>query len=83
LVNRLNKVTKKPGKQKPIPVKIVSDSPPGLSTAAKIGGVDKWEAQEALRTLQRAAEIQKNKPLMRAAKTEAKNMMKQLSTVCK
>ncbi len=81
LVNRLQGIVKKGAKQKPVPVRIVSEavnSVPGK----KPGGVDKWEAQDALRTLQRAAEIQGNKPLMRAAKAEAKAMMKQLDKVC-
>lgn len=77
--NRLSKVVKKaaPGKkQKPVPVKIVSE--PGMPKPD-----DSWRARDALSTLQRAAEIQRDKPLMRAAKAEAKKMMKQLSSVCK
>ena len=73
----LSKVVK--GKQKPIPVKIVSDSPNATPTPK--GGVDQWEAQDALRTLQRAAEIQSNKSLMRAAKREADAQIKALSRV--
>lgn len=81
MANRLSKVTK--GKQKPVKVEIVStrgyDSPqPSMKR-----GVDKWEAQEALRTLQRAEEIKGNGALMRAAKKEAANQVKALSAVCK
>lgn len=81
MVNKLRSVVKKTkGRQAPIPVKIVSDV---ATMPDKPRGHDKWEAQEALRTLQRASEIQSNKPLMKAAKAEAKSMMKQLSSVCK
>lgn len=81
-MNRLhNKVVKGAGKkQKPVPVRIVSntsDSPQPISKR----GVDKWEAQDALRTLQRAAEIKSNKSLMAAAKKEAKAQIKALSGV--
>lgn len=81
--NKLAKLVRKPknGKQKPVPVKIVSDYPETASINK--GEQDKYRAQDALRTLQRAEEIKRDKPLMRAAKAEAKSMMKQLSTVCK
>lgn len=46
-------------------------------------GPDRWEAQEALRTLQRAEEIKRDKSLMRAAKSEAKSQMKAMARVCK
>lgn len=85
MVNKLSKIVKssKTGakrKPTPVPVRIVSES----STACRPGvprGVDKWEAQEALRTLQRAAEIRGNKALMKAAKTEAGKQIKALSSV--
>lgn len=80
MVNKLKSVVKKPGKkQAPVPVRIVYDTPP--ASEAKRTGIDKYDAQEALRTLQRAADIQKNKPLMRAAKAEAKAQIKALSSV--
>lgn len=79
--NKLAKVvSKSKGKQKPVPVRIVSDYP-STSAVAVSRGVDKWQAQEALRTLQRAAEIRGNKALMRAAKTEATKQIKALSSV--
>ena len=80
MANRLNKVVKKGSK--PIPVKIVSTSYDGPQPMVK-HGIDKYEAQEALRTLQRAAEIKSNKALLRAAEKEAANQMKALSAVCK
>jgi hypothetical protein len=80
--NKLHdKLVRKPAaknaKQKPVPVKIISDSPSPMSSD------DKWRAQDALRTLQRAEEIKRDKSLMKAAKAEARSQMKQLSTVCK
>jgi hypothetical protein len=80
-----NKVVRGKGartSQKPIPVKIVYDKTDSVpSTAAGKPGVDKWEAQDALRTLQRAEEIRGNKALMKAATTEAKAQIKALSSV--
>lgn len=64
---------------KAVPVKIVSDTP----AEAKKRGIDKWEAQDALRTIQRAEEIKSNKPLMKAVKAEAKSQMKAMERVCK
>ncbi len=79
MANRLAKIVKKGTKQKPVPVKIVSES-----LKVSMAGEDmKWKAQDALRTLQRAEEIKRDKGLMRAAKAEAKSQMKQLSSVCK
>lgn len=68
----------KTAKQKPVPVKIVNEGPP-VSTYDDT----KYRAQDALRTLQRAEEIKRDKALMKAAKAEARAQMKQLSTVCK
>lgn len=54
----------------------------GCSPASeKIGGVDKWQAEDALRTLRQAQEIQRNKPLMKAAKQCAKQQIKDLSSL--
>lgn len=63
---------------KAVPVKIVNESMP-----SKPRGIDKWEAQDALRALQRAEEIKSNKPLMKAAHKEAQEQRKQLDRVCK
>lgn len=82
MVNKLNKVVRKSAtKQKPVPVKIVYDS--SRSTGMVAGEDMKYKAQDALRTLQRAKEIERNRPLMKAVKAEAKSMMKNLSNVCK
>lgn len=83
--NKLSKVVSKSkgnGKQKAVPVRIVNDGPQP-STGMDRRGIDKYEAQDALRTLQRAAEIQTNKPLLRAAQKEAASQLKALSAVCK
>lgn len=79
MANKLSKVVAKSkgGKQKPVPVKIVNDAPRPSYAQEDM----KYKAQDAIRTLQRAEEIKRDKPLMRAAKAEAKSMMKQLSTV--
>lgn len=84
MANRLSKVVKKTStkKQTPVPVRIVSESPQVAASGGK-PGIDKWEAQDALRTLQRAAEIRGNKALMKAAKTEVTEQIKALSTVGK
>lgn len=83
MANRLSKIVNKPkaktSKQKPVPVRIVYDTPQVAET--KKTGIDKYDAQEALRILQRAADVQNNKPLMRAAKAEAKAQIKALSSV--
>lgn len=82
MANRLHSKVVKGGakKQKPVPVKIVHDT-------AAIAGYPKpdrkYEAQDALRTLQRAEEIRRDKGLMKIVKSEAKAQVKALSTVCK
>ena len=68
-------------KKKPIPVKIVSD------TANAIGPShskeqDKWRAEDDLRTLQRAKEIENDKARMQAAKNIAKEQMSNLKKIC-
>lgn len=81
MANKLQKVVKKiSAKQKPVPVRIVYDSPKDCAVAPS-RGIDKYEAQDALRTLQRAEEIRGNKALMKAAKTEATKQIKALSSV--
>lgn len=86
MVNKLSKIVKssKTGakrKPTPVPVRIVHDTSKDCAIAGVPHGVDKWEVQEALRTLQRAAEIRGNKALMKAAKTEAGKQIKALSSV--
>lgn len=64
--------------KKAIPVKIVSDCSP---TSVKEN--DKWRAEDDLRALQRAAEIQSDKARMTAAKAIAKEQMNALQKVAK
>lgn len=79
-MNRLSKVVNKPkgGKQKPVPVKIVSDR---ADSPAPYDDM-KYRARDALSTLSRAEEIKRDKPLMKAVKAEARNQVKSLSKVC-
>jgi hypothetical protein len=81
MANRLAKIVKpakKGSKQKPVPVKIVSD----YETASpKVD--DSWRVRDALSTLSRAAEIKNDKALMKQVKAEANKQVKSLSTVCK
>lgn len=76
--NRLHdKVVKGSKKQKPVPVKIVSESP-------TINYDDmKYRARDALSTLSRAEEIKRDKTLMKAVKAEAKMQVKSLTNMCK
>ena len=61
----------KAGKSKPIPVKIVSEGPsPSYAKEDQ-----KWRAEDDLRALQRAAEIQSDKSRVKAAKAVAKEQM--------
>lgn len=76
--NPLSKVvnTKSKAKQKPVPVKIVHDSP-------QVSEDMSWRARSDMEALQRAAEIRADKSRMRAAEAEAKRQIKNLSRVCK
>lgn len=62
---------------KPVPVKIVSEAPKVDKSYE-----DKWRAEDDLRALQRAEEIRADKSRMKAAKTCAKEQMKNLKKVC-
>lgn len=64
--------------KKAIPVKIVSDT---AECSPKIN--EKWRAEDDLRALQRAAEIQSDKSRMSAAKAIAKEQMSALQKVAK
>lgn len=80
-MNRLSKVVRKPkggAKQKPVPVKIVSDR---MDAPAPYDDI-KYRARDALSTLSRAEEIKRDKPLMKAVKAEARSQVKSLSKVC-
>jgi len=61
-------------KTKPIPVKIVSEGP--STTYAKED--QKWRAEDDLRALQRAREIESDKSRMKAAKAVAKEQLNTL-----
>ena len=66
-------------KKKPIPVKIVNDAP-----ISKYADEDKkWRAENDLRTLQRAKEIENDKARMQAAKNIAKEQKAALEKICK
>lgn len=67
-------------KKKPIPVKIVNDAKP-LPSIAKED--QKWRAEDDLRTLQRAKEIENDRARMQAAKSVAKEQKSALEKICK
>lgn len=69
----------KASKIKPIPVKIVSDCP----SPSYVKEDQKWRAEDDLRALQRAREIEGDKSRMKAAKAIAKEQMAALSKVAK
>lgn len=71
-------VEKLKASKKPIPVKIVSDSP--STSYAKED--QKWRAEDDLRTLQRAKEIENDKARMKAAKNIAQSQMSALKKIC-
>lgn len=64
--------------KKAVPVRIVSDA---AECAPKVN--DKWRAEDDLRALQRAREIESDKGRMSAAKAVAKEQMSALSRVAK
>lgn len=71
-------VEKLKASKKPIPVKIVSDGP---STSYAKEDM-KWRAEDDLRALQRAKEIENDKSRMKAAKAIAKEQMNNLKKLC-
>lgn len=62
---------------KPVPVKIVSESP-----AVDIDREKKWRAEDDMRTMQQAEEIRKDKERMKAMKSMAKQKMNELKKIC-
>lgn len=66
----------KASKAKPVPVKIVSDSPSYPEESKK------WRAQDALRDLERAAEHKRDKALMADVKKLAADKVKSLKDIC-
>jgi ribosome assembly protein YihI (activator of Der GTPase) len=61
--------------KKPIPVKIVSEVGESKSHEAR---EKKWQAEDDLRTLQRAKEVESDKARMKAAKALAQEQMNNL-----
>ncbi len=84
MANRLSKVVKKSaaGKQKPVPVKIVSDTAE-VATRSDSAENRRWKAESALRTLAEADRIRKDRGLMKEVKSVAKEQIKQMSGVLK
>lgn len=77
--NKLTKLVRKPKSAKPVKVEIVPSKASRIE--APYDGM-KYRARDALSTLSRAEEIKRDKPLMKAVKTEARNQVKSLSRVC-
>lgn len=67
-------------KKKPVPVTIVHDPAP-MNQTPKKNEYDKWRAEDDLRALQRAAEIQKDKTRMSHVKKCANEQMKALKNI--
>ena len=61
----------------------VSNSKSKTASRAAVSPDKRWEAQDALRTIQRANEITKDKALMSAVKREAALQAKALAAVVK
>ena len=75
--NKLPVEKLKASKSKPIPVKIVSDTKAGYPEEDK-----KWRAEDDLRTLQRAKDIENDKARMQAVKAVAQKEMSNLKKIC-
>lgn len=74
-VEKLKATTKKP-----LPVKIVSEA---AEIAPNTKERDKWRAEDDLRVLQKACEINKDKSRLKAASMIAKEQMEALKRVIK
>lgn len=70
----------KASKTKPIPVRIVSDTPAVSTKYAEEN--KKWRAKDDMRTLQQAKEIEADKARMQAVKSMAKEEMSNLKKIC-
>ena len=63
---------------------MATKKPSTVSAATRLTAQDKkYQAQDDLRTMQRAAEIQSDKSRMTAAQKEAQNQMAALSSISK
>ena len=69
---------KLPTSNKPIPVKIVHDTP----QVAKSNDDMKWRAQDAMRDLERAEQHKRDPELMKHVKAAAKEKMDSLKKIC-
>ena len=78
VVNRLTGKTA--SAKKPVPVRIVQDTPKAMPTSDYD---KKWRAEEDLRSLQRAAEIKADRTRMNEAKKIATTQAKALANVIK
>lgn len=68
---------------KPIPVKIVSDCPSSSKSDKDWKKEErKYQAQDDIRTMQRAAEIKSDKARVSAMKEVAKEQMNNLKKIC-
>ena len=76
---KLSSMVAKPGK--PVPVTIVSDGPTS-SNKDYNKEERRYQAQDDIRTMQRAAEIQKDKERTKAMKEVAKEQMDNLKKIC-
>ncbi|MEK6883498.1 MAG: hypothetical protein AABY22_27975 [Nanoarchaeota archaeon] len=68
-------------KSKGLPVLEVNECPPSKPTKDMIERERKYEIEDALRTLQRAEELKKDKTLMRDVKKAAKEQVKALNKI--
>lgn len=66
-------------KVKPIPVKIVNDAPKDVP--APRGKYDKWQVEDALRNIERAAEVVSDKRMMREVKALAEDKRRKLDRI--
>lgn len=71
-------VQKLAASKKPIPVKIVSDSPEVASTNERRN----WRAEDALRDIERAEGHKRDKALMSDVKKLAQEKVKSLKDIC-
>lgn len=66
----------------PVPVKIVSDAPAGKTDGDWKKRERRYQAEDDIRTMQRAAEIQKDKDRTKAMKEVAKEQVNALKKIC-
>jgi hypothetical protein len=69
------------GASKPVPVKIVNDTPM-TSTKSDDARERKWKAEDALRDIERAEQHKRDKALMSDVKKLAQDKVKSLKNIC-